>query len=350
MSGPACTVDELADALGGTVEGDGQCVITGVAGLREAEPGDISFLARAAYLRHVKGTKASALVAPLELGVPFEGPLIRVENPNAAFQRIAERFAPPTDPGPSGIHPTAVIAEGAGLGEGIGVGACVVIEEGARIGDRTRIWAGCYIGRNVVIGCDGRIYPHVSIRDHSQIGDRATIHNGTCIGTDGFGFEVNEKNERTKVEQLGTVWIGDDVEIGANVTVDRARFGTTRIGHGVKIDNLVQIAHNVLIEDHVVLVAQVGIAGSVIIRRHAVIGGQAGVIGHVEVGEGAFVGGQGGVTKYVPPGAVVSGYPARPHAEATRLHAGLARLPQLKKRVAELEDEVRKLTERLTAE
>ena len=349
MTGVQFTVAELADALGATVEGDGDRVITGVAGLREAAAGDISFLAQAKYLRYLETTRASAVVmAPGSEG-SFNGPVIRARDPDAAFQRIVERFAPPAPPHPAGVHPAALVSEGAVLGEGVGLGPYVVVEEGARIGANTRVWAGCYIGHCVTVGRDCILYPHVSLLHHCEVGDRVFIHNGSCIGTEGFGYHVDERGVRTKIEQLGAVWIGDDVEIGSNVTIDRARLGKTRIGHGVKIDNLVQIGHNVVVEDHAVLVAQVGISGSSIVRRHAVLGGQVGVAGHLEIGERAAVGAQGGVTKDVPAGSYVSGYPAAPHAKAARLQAHLNRLPHLKQRVADLEAEIRQLRQRPAA-
>ena len=184
---------------------------------------------------------------------------------------------------------------------------------------------------------------HVSIREHCVVGDRAVIHNGTVVGSDGFGFALNEAGSREKIPQIGIVEIGDDVEIGANCTIDRARFGRTRIGNRVKIDNLVMIAHNVVVEDDAVLVAQVGISGSSIVRRKAVLAGQVGVAGHLTIGEGAIVGAQGGVTKDIPPGEYWSDYPAVPHRESAKMHASVRRLPQLKSKVADMEKRIRAL-------
>jgi UDP-3-O-[3-hydroxymyristoyl] glucosamine N-acyltransferase len=233
------------------------------------------------------------------------------------------------------------------LGRDVSVGPHCVLESGVKVGDRSILYAGCYLGHGVTIGSDTKLYPHVTVREYCQIGSRNIIHSGTVVGSDGFGYTVDEKGVRTKIPQIGIVVIGDDVEIGANVTVDRARFGKTCIGNGVKIDNLVQIAHNVVIGEHAVIVAQVGIAGSAEIGAHSVLAGQAGVAGHVTVGEWVVVGGQAAVTKDVPPKMFVSGYPAMPHEKATRIHAHVMRLPQLKERVIELEKRLQALEQKL---
>jgi len=339
------TVAEIALEIGAEFEGDGSPIITGVAGLREAHPTDISFLANPKYKGHAAKTRAGALVVGKEIVVECSTVLLRVSNPLESFSRIALKFAPPSVELPAGVHPSAVVADNAILEGGVGVGPNVVIEPGARIGARTRIWAGSFVGRDVSIGQDCILYPNVSVREYCTIGDRTFIHNGTVIGSDGFGYDVDQQGERTKIPQIGIAEVGDDVEIGANCTVDRARFGKTRIGNGVKIDNLVMIAHNCVIEDHVVLVAQVGIAGSTIVRHHAILGGQVGVAGHLVVGEYSAIGAQGGVTKDVPPKTFYSGYPAAPHAQAARMQADLKRLPRLKDRVKKLESELKQLQE-----
>lgn len=338
------TAAELARRLDAALEGDGAVEISGVAGVREAGPGEITFVANQRYAAAVAATRASAVVVHKAWDRPCAAPaLLRVDDPDKAFARIAEWFAPPALTPPPGVHPTAIVAPGAKLGRDVSVGPYCVIEPGVRIGDGSALGAACYIGHDAVLGKDVKLYPHVTVRERVRIGDRVIVHNGTVIGSDGFGYTVDGKGVRQKIPQIGTVVIGDDVEIGANVTIDRARFGRTRIGNGVKIDNLVQIAHNVVIGDHAVIVAQVGIAGSAEVGAKAVLAGQAGVGGHLVIGEGAVVGGQAGVTKDVPPKTFVSGYPAAPHAKTTRLQAHVAHLPDLKKKVDELEARLKKL-------
>lgn len=346
--GTILTVAELAEKLGLAFEGDGSCQIKGIAGIREAVPGDIAFVANSRYASDAAQTKASAVIVARNWTRPCPAPaLIRADDPDKAFAQVAVLFAPPSVIPAPGIHPTAVIAKDVKLGADISVGPYCVLESGVKVGDRTILYAGCYLGHGVTVGADTKLYPHVTVREYCRIGSRNIIHNGTVIGSDGFGYNVDKQGIRTKIPQLGIVIIGDDVEIGANTTVDRARFGKTRIGNGVKIDNLVQIAHNVTIGDHSVIVAQVGIAGSSEIGAHAVLAGQAGVSGHVVVGEWCVVGGQAGVTKDIPPKSFVSGYPAMSHEKATRIHAHLMRLPDLKARVGELEKRLLDLEQKL---
>jgi len=337
------TVAEIASEIDAEVEGDGSRIITGVAGLREALPGDISFLADPKYKAHATTTLAGALVVANDMAVDCSSVLLRVPKPLESFSRIAREFAPPSVVLPPGVHESAIVSEHAILGEDVGLGPNVVVESGAQIGAGSRIWAGSYVGHHVSIGQDCILYPNVTVREYCRIGNRTFIHNGTVIGSDGFGYDVDAQGERTKIPQIGIAEVGDDVEIGANCTVDRARFGKTRIGNGVKIDNLVMIAHNCVIEDHVVLIAQVGIAGSTIVRHHAILGGQVGVAGHLLVGEYSAVGAQGGVTKDVPPKSFYSGYPAAPHVQAAKLHAELKRLPRLKERVRQLELQIQSI-------
>lgn len=341
------TVGDLAARLGACCEGNPAVRITGVAGLREARRGDVSFLAQPRYAGLLAHTGASALVVFPSFDQPFDGVLIRVPDPDAAFQRIAGWFAAPAPAFPAGVHPSAVVSPEAVLAEDIGVGPQVVIEAGVRIGAGCRIHAGCYLGPGVSLGEGCELRPLVSIQHHCRLGRRVLVHNGTVIGSDGFGYTQRAEGTRVKIPQVGVVDIGDDVEIGANVTIDRARFGVTRIGNGVKIDNLVQVAHNVIVEDNVVLVAQVGLAGSCVIGKGATIGGQVGVAGHLVVGEGAMVGGQSGITKDVPAGSYVVGFPAVPQAKFARAQAHLHRIPQLQERIAALEQQVRELQQQI---
>lgn len=331
------TLKEIADRLEGVIEGSSNPVIRRVAGIAEARSGDITFLSNRRYVAQLKTTKASAVVVDRDMSVDATIPLLRTDSPDQAFAAIAEWFAPAPIDYPAGIHPSAVIAGDARIGERVHVGPHCVIEAGSIVGDDTVLMAGVYVGHEAVIGASCRLYPHVSLRERVQVGDRVWIHNGSVIGSDGFGYAVNKDGSRTKIPQLGIVVVGDDVEIGANVTIDRARFGRTVIGKGVKIDNLVQIAHNVVIGDHAVIVAQVGIAGSSVIGEKAILAGQAGISGHLVVGAGAVVGAQAGVTKNVAPKTFVSGYPAMPHDKATKIHAHLMKLPELRLKIAELE-------------
>lgn len=343
------TLADIAKATGGALEGDGAALISGLAGLKEAEPGALSFLSNPKYAALVETTKATAVIVNADWRGQAPCALIRVKNADKAFAAAAALLAPKPVQHPPGVHATAVVSPSAALGEAVSVGPHCVIEEGARIGARTVIMAGCYIGHGTTIGDDCRLYPHVSTREHTVIGSRVIIHNGAVIGSDGFGY-VMEGGAWKKIPQIGTVEIGDDVEVGANVTIDRARFGKTVIGNDVKIDNLVQIAHNVRVGDHSAMAAQVGVAGSATLGRYVQIGGQAGVSGHLTVGDQCVVGGRAGVTKSVPSGTFVSGFPAQSHAEAQKVLAHVNRLPELKDRVKAMEARIEALEKKSGAD
>ncbi|NKB23472.1 MAG: UDP-3-O-(3-hydroxymyristoyl)glucosamine N-acyltransferase [Kiritimatiellae bacterium] len=340
------TISQIAEELGVPFTGDGGLSITGIAGLRDAQEGDLSFLANARYALDITETKASAVLVGKEHDQPCKPVLIKVEDPDAAFAQIALYFAPLPITPDVGVHPKAIVSEDFELGNRVSIGPYCVLESGVKVGDGTVLSAGSYIGHNTHIGKNCFFYPHVSIRENVEIGHRVIIHNGTVIGSDGFGYTVDKKGVRTKIPQLGSVKVEDDVEMGANVTIDRARFGKTSIGCGTKIDNLVQIAHNVVIGEHVVLCAQVGISGSVTIGDYAILGGQVGCAGHLEIGEGAMIGAQSGVTKSVAPKTFVSGYPAMEHAKATRMHAHQMRIPILKSKVKSLEKRLQELEDK----
>jgi UDP-3-O-[3-hydroxymyristoyl] glucosamine N-acyltransferase len=338
------TLKELAEFVGGTVAGDGAVRIRGVGGLRDAREGDITFLANPKYEPLLASTRASAvIVAP---GVRAPIPALVAANPDLAFARVAERFngAPPR-PAP-GIHPSAVVAPDVRLGREVAVGAGAVVESGASIGDRTVLYPQVYVGHGAAIGSDCVLYPQVVVREKCVLGARVILHSGAVVGADGFGY-ATEGGVHHKIPQVGIVVVEDDVEIGANVTVDRARFGRTVIGRGTKIDNLVQIGHNVQIGEHCLIVAQAGISGSTRLGRGVVLGGQAGLAGHLEVGDGAAVTAQAGVSKNVPPGAVVSGE----HAVDMRVHlrqmAALAKLPEALAEIKRLRREVEDLRRKL---
>ena len=330
------TLGELAQLVGGCLEGDPARVVSGVASLADAGPADVAFVALARYKDAAAASKAGCLVVPQSWRGTAGAALLRVADPNRAMVAIAAALCPPVPaPGP-GIHPRAAVAETAALGRDVHVGACAVVGEKVRIGDHTRIRAGAVVADEAVIGADCDIHSGVVIRERVRIGDRVIIHAGSVVGSDGFGYLAGKAGPE-KIPQLGTVEIGDDVELGACVTVDRARFGATRIGPKVKIDNLVQIAHNVEIGEATVIVAQVAIAGSTRIGRGCVIAGQAAIDGHLTVGDGARIAAKAGVTKDVPPGTDVSGYPAVPHRADLRRQAALGRMEEVLERLKMIE-------------
>ena len=334
------TARELAAFVGGELRG-ADCVITGIAGIREAEPGDVTLVATPQYIHLASQSRAGAIVASRDFRMATDRPLILVENPSRAFARIAALYAPPLIRFAPGKHPTAVIAATAELGADVSIQPHAVVEDGACIGPRTLIGAGCYIGHETRIGSDCTIYPRVVIRERCRIGDRVMIHSGTVIGADGFGYEPTPQGPK-KIPQTGIVQIDDDVEIGANVTVDRARFGKTHIHRNVKIDNLVQIAHNVVIGENSIIVAMSGIAGSTVLGKNVTLAAQVGIAGHLEIGDGAIIGAKAGVNKNVPAGErwFCPCNAAQPHPQAQRIYAALLRLPLLRQRLEVLEKAV----------
>ena len=339
------TLKEIAQLIDGEVVGDGNIVITGISGIREAEEGDLTFLANPRYAPLMDTTRAAAIITSRETAAAPR-PMIRTDNPSMAFARIISILMPNDQRYPSGIHPTAVIGKNVKLGEDVALQPYVVIDDDAVIGDRTIIYAGSYVGNRAKIGSDCLIYPNVAIREKVEIGNRVIIHSGTVIGSDGFGF-ATVNGEHHKIPQIGTVLIEDDVEIGANVTIDRARFGKTVIGKGTKIDNLVQIAHNVIVGENSIIIAQAGISGSTVIGKNVTIAGQAGLVGHITIGDNAVLAAQAGVTKPVPANTCVSGYPARQHDEAKRLNAFVSRLPQIVDELKKLEEKVNQLEKKI---
>ncbi|MDD5006196.1 MAG: UDP-3-O-(3-hydroxymyristoyl)glucosamine N-acyltransferase [Candidatus Omnitrophica bacterium] len=332
---------EIADLLGAEVIGDPDVVITGVASVKEAKKGDITFISNPKYLPFINETKASAVIASAKIE-GFSRPVVKTNNPSLAFAKVVSLFNPPKNICNKGVHPSAVLGKDVKLGKDIAIGPYAVIEDGVSIGDRSIINSGVYIGYDTSIGEDCFVYSNVSIREKTSIGNRVIIHNGTVIGSDGFGYDTIDKVHH-KIPQLGCVVIDDDVEIGANVAIDRARFDKTRIGKGTKIDNLVHIAHNVVTGENCIIVAQVGISGSVSIGNNVTIAGQAGLSGHITIGDNVIIGGQAGVTKSVPANNFVSGYPAKPHKEATKINAYIQRLPRLNETVAELKARLDKI-------
>ncbi len=320
---------------GGESVGDPSLQITGAASLGEATLGEISFFANRKYVALLRKTRASAVFVPPDFTEPIDAAQVRVQNPTKAFEQVVLKFAPKAVQFTPGIHSSAVIDPSARLGERVSIQPNAVIEAGAKIDSDTIIGAGSYIGHETVIGSGCVVYPRVTIRERSRIGSRVIIHGGAVIGADGFGFEMVDGRQQ-KIQQLGIVQIDDDVEIGANTTIDRARFGRTWIQEGAKIDNLVQIAHNVVIGKNTVIAAQTGIAGSVQIGQRVLIGGQVGIIGHIEIGDNTAIGAQSGISKNINGGTWWAS-PAVPLEEAKQQIAWLRRLGKLFARVKEIE-------------
>lgn len=337
------TSQEIAALVGGRLEGQGDLVLTGSAGLAEARPSDVSFLGNIKYTTHVVPSKAGLVLVPESFRepVPPGRAWVVCKDPSAAFTQVYVSLAPPPVTFPPGIDPRACVQPGATVAASASIGPCAVIEPGAVIGERTVIGAGTYIGHGARLGSDALIYPNVSIRERCLIGNHVIIHCGTVIGSDGFGYIPNLTGGlHTKIPQVGIVQIEDDVEIGAGVTVDRARFGRTWIKRGVKIDNLVQIAHNVEIGECSFIVAQVGISGSSKVGRGCVLWGQVGVAGHLEIGDGSQVLAQSGLGKSLPPGSRVFGSPAVPEKEWLRDLFNLHRIDKLADTIKALQQEV----------
>jgi UDP-3-O-[3-hydroxymyristoyl] glucosamine N-acyltransferase len=332
------TLKELAEKTGAVLEGDGAVEINGIAPIEQAGRGEISFVANKKYLKYIDTTEASALVLAPETTCDRR-PVLRHENPYLTFARIIDLFHPEETLLETGIDRTAVIADNVEVDLSAAIGPLCIIGRGARIGRNCRLLSSVHIGENVTLGDNCLLYPGVKIMDDCKIGSNVILHPGVVIGSDGFGFAWSG-TEHKKIQQIGWVEISDDVEIGANTTVDRGALGPTRIGRGTKIDNLVQIAHNVEIGQHCIIVSQAGISGSTRIGDGVIIAGQAGIIGHLEIGDNAIIGAQAGVAKSVEPGKAVLGSPARDIMEEKRITSLQKRLPEILKRLKEVEDKL----------
>ena len=319
---------ELAAAVGGELEGGADPDLSGVAPLDRAGPRELAFLAQPKYAAEAVTTAAGAVLVTRTLAAQVgTRPRIIVADVHRSLPAILELLHPEA-PAVPGIHPTAVLEHGVQLGADVVIEAYAVIGRDSRVGDGARVGAHCVLGRDCVLGAGVYLHPHVTLYDRTEVGARSILHSGVCIGVDGFGYATVEGSHR-KIPQVGSCRIGSDVEIGANTTIDRGSIGPTEIGDGCKIDNLVQIGHNVRVGADTIIIAQVGVAGSTRIGRRVTLGGQAGLQGHIRIGDGATIGAQAGVFGSVPPGAVYSGYPARPHRDALRAQAALFRLPRL---------------------
>ena len=343
------TLQEVADQLNATLVGNGDGQVESVAGIRTAGPTDLAYIEDPKYDFLVESSRAAAVIVPRSFEADVSVSLLQVDDPRAAFDQIVRELAPPAIAPVIGVHPSAVIAEDAELGTDVSIGACAVIEPGARIGARTVVGAGSYIGSQVVLGEAVLVHPNVTIKEYCEVGDRTILHSGVVIGADGFGYDVDVSGPApvvTKIPQLGNVVIGTDTEIGANSAVDRARFGSTKIGNHVKVDNLVQIAHNCEIGDYSGFIAQVGVAGSTLVGSGVRMWGQSGTVGHVAIGDGATILARAVVSKDVPAGTTLYGDPGIESKAAMRQQAAVRRLPEMRKQVADLERRIKELEAR----
>ena len=339
------TLSKIAVLVQGNVIGDTEKMISGAAPMEMAGEDHITVAGNAKFLKKIGDCTAAAIIVPRDFETDTHN-LLQVDIPMVAFAKIMQYFHPPIQPS-AGIHPGAVVGADFNCGKNVTVDPLVVIGRHVTVGDRVWLHPGVVVGDEAVIGDDVVIYPNVTIQARCLVGNRVIIHAGTVIGSDGFGFAPDGKCYH-KIPHTGMVQIDDDVEIGANNTIDRGTFGKTHIGRGVKTDNLVHIAHNVSVGENTVLVAQVGISGSVTIGKNAILAGQAGIAGHLTIGDGAIVGPQTGVGKPVPDGQIVSsGIPEMPHRMWLRVQRMIPKLPEFGKRLAGLEKKFKRLEKKM---
>ena len=334
------TLKELAEWVGGAVIGEGDVEISGVAPIEEAQPGEITFIANPKYLSKLNETGASAVIVSKDIR-QADKPLLSSANPYLAFGKILALYSRKPYQA-RGIDSGAFVSPTARLGKGISVYPSVTIGDRCSIGDRVILYPGVSVGEESTIGEDSILHPNVSIYPRTTIGKRVILHAGVVIGSDGFGYAKDGK-KNIKVPQVGTVEIEDDVEIGANTTVDRATLGKTLIRRGVKIDNLVQVAHNVVIGEDSIVVAQVGISGSTKLGSNVTVGGQAGFVGHITVGDNVMIGGQSGVMNDLASNQAYTGSPAIPHREFLRITSSYLKLPDMKKTLLDIEKRLKKI-------
>ena len=341
---------EIAELVHGELIGPADLTVRGVATLDNANETQLSFLSNDKYRQRLATSKACVVLVPVKLTLeaPPQGRAwIKCKEPSEAFAIVTSYYVlPPAVPQP-GIHSTAVVGTSVKLGHTVHIGAHVVLGNNVEIGDNSVIEAGSYVGDETHIGNSCRLFPNVTIRERCKIGNKVIIHSGSVIGSDGFGYIPSGDGHR-KIPQVGFVQIDDDVEIGANVTVDRARFDRTWIKKGVKIDNLVQIAHNVVVGEYTIIVSQVGVSGSVEIGKKAILAGQAGIPGHVTIGDGAIIMAKSGLLDDAPPGAVLMGIPTVPRKQFWKQTACLQKLPELVKQVKRLEKQLEDLKKNLS--
>ncbi len=330
------TLLELADKIGGKVDGDGSLVIHSAAPIESASTGEITFIANEKYLKHISNTHATAIILDDQVQAPNVA-IIRHYNPYLAFAMVLDILYPDLPDVTTGVAQSTIVEDSTTIDSTSRIGELCHIRKGVTIGKESRLISSVYIGKNATIGDNCILYPGVRIMDDCKIGNNVIIHSSTVIGSDGFGFAESDTGLK-KIKQIGNVIIEDNVEIGSNCSIDRGALGPTHIGMGTKIDNLVQIAHNVQIGRHSIIVAQVGISGSTKIGNGVILAGQVGVAGHLEIGDGVMAGGQSGVTKSIKSGTKVFGTPAREIMKSKRIEALLNRLPDMLKRIKKLEE------------
>lgn len=331
---PSISAGELNQRVGGVLEGDAARIVRGVAPLAEAGPEHLSWLSQPQWRPKLAASRAGVVLVPPDVAVPTGCVAIRVRDPELALCAALAALAPPTPTVPPGIDPTARVAPTA-IAEGAAIGPLVCVGEGAQIGPGTQLHAGVYVGAHSRIGRDVVLWPNVVVREYTVIGDRVVIHANATIGADGFGY-LQRDGRHVKIPQTGRVVIEDDVEVGANTCVDRARSGETRIGRGTKIDNLVQIGHNVRVGPECILVSQCGVSGSTTLGDHVILAGQVGIIDHLTIGRGVVVAAKSGVARDIPDGQVWRGIPAVENSEFGRQAVGIRRLPKIMEQLKDL--------------
>ncbi len=338
------SAEMIAAGLGGEIVGNKDVTVSTFAKIEEGHAGALSFMANPKYEHYVYTTDSSIVIVnrSWEPKEAVKATLIKVDDAYGCFAKLLEMYAA-YKPQKKGVHPTAVVAESAKVGEGCYIGAYVVIDEGAEVGDGVKLYPHVYIGDGANVGAGSTLYSGVKVYEGCKIGQRCILHSGAVIGSDGFGFAPNAQGEYDKIPQIGIVVLEDDVEIGANTTIDRATMGATVISKGTKIDNLVQIGHNVVVGSHTVMAGQSAIAGSAKVGSRCMIGGQAGIVGHITVGDGTVVGSRSGVTSSLEAGSQAMGFYAIDAAKFRRVNAVYRNLPELQRTVRELKKEIEEL-------
>ncbi len=341
------SIKDIAKLVSGKIIGNENLYVTDVARIQDAQPGDLTFFYLPQYKKYLETTKATAvLISKEEDASRSDLTYILVESPDKAFQKVIITFFNPEFK-LTGIDETAYIHPTVQLGDNVAVGKFVVISENCKIGDDTKIYHGTVIMENVEIGSGNLIFPNVTIRENCITGNNVIIHSGSVIGSDGFGYSTDEKGVYHKIPQIGNVVVEDDVEIGSNVSIDRAAVGSTVIKKGVKLDNLIQVAHNVTIGENTVISGQAGVSGSTKIGKNCVIAGQVGIAGHLEITDKVLIGAQSGISKSIKKPGIYFGYPAKEMSVARKLEAHIRNLPNYSNRIKELENKIKELENKL---